>query len=661
MHKQNPVQFTSSDAWDFDLLSPSASSASTSAIPSLSLVPSPSIAGTSNTSIRNASPIDDFELAFDPLPPKPTAPKAKPVVFQDEDEEDASLLTDIDSLRIKRDAQNLLDSLGQSNTPTSSTTRASRPKQRSNSPPPHVLGQLVELGFSIPESRQALQNTYTDKWNVNQAADSLLSSQRSSRPSSTQPEHAPRSDAIPRKASPSTAGTGSTQEDLLAQASVLGNTLFKQANAFWGKGKKAVVKAIEEQRVASGSGSGRASPANSADARPKWMMEAVDQEDWKEEKQKSGELFKDVSDEEEQQSTRPAKTTPSTASVASIAKPQPKAQAPKVYQSSARRAVPQRSNNPTPPPAAPSISATPPLKRTFARTPIACSTHALHQATQHRKQGNEHFKLGRYAEAESSYSSALAILPPNHLSTLAALNNRANARLKTGNERGAIEDATLVITVILAGENLDVNALEEESARLKTSYVDAPNLREQLGKGLVRRAQGFEASEKWQLAVQDYETILGGGEGLLRPAGGSGVVSSGLTRCRKALAPKTKPKPPVQQKIKSVVPVRDSRAVNELRATAKAAEKDEATKDSLKDSVDERVVAWKGGKEANIRALVASLDTVLWSELEWKKVGMHELISEGQLKVRYMRAIGKLHPDKVCRELSRFPLGLLKW
>ena len=45
--------------------------------------------------------------------------------------------------------------------------------------------------------------------------------------------------------------------------------------------------------------------------------------------------------------------------------------------------------------------------------------------------------------------------------------------------------------------------------------------------------------------------------------------------------------------------------------------------------------------------MIASLDKVLWAELGWAAVGMHELISEGQLKVRYVRAIGKLHPDKV--------------
>ena len=47
----------------------------------------------------------------------------------------------------------------------------------------------------------------------------------------------------------------------------------------------------------------------------------------------------------------------------------------------------------------------------------------------------------------------------------------------------------------------------------------------------------------------------------------------------------------------------------------------------------------------------ASLDTVLWPELGWQKVGMHELVTPAQVKIRYTKAIAKLHPDKVCRIL----------
>jgi hypothetical protein len=59
--------------------------------------------------------------------------------------------------------------------------------------------------------------------------------------------------------------------------------------------------------------------------------------------------------------------------------------------------------------------------------------------------------------------------------------------------------------------------------------------------------------------------------------------------------------------------------------------------------------AWRRQKEKNIRALLASLETILWPEMlsDWKCVNLSELITPQQVKIRYMKAISKLHPDKV--------------
>ena len=88
-------------------------------------------------------------------------------------------------------------------------------------------------------------------------------------------------------------------------------------------------------------------------------------------------------------------------------------------------------------------------------------------------------------------------------------------------------------------------------------------------------------------------------------------------------------------------------AVTALREATKSATAEDAQRLALKDGVDERLQSWKAGKETNLRALIASLDNVLWPELGWTKVGMHELLTDGQVKVRYVRAIAKVHPDKV--------------
>jgi hypothetical protein len=101
----------------------------------------------------------------------------------------------------------------------------------------------------------------------------------------------------------------------------------------------------------------------------------------------------------------------------------------------------------------------------------------------------------------------------------------------------------------------------------------------------------------------------------------------------------------------------NSAGVSAMRAAAQAAAKENDERLAVQDAVDAKIASWKGGKETNLRALIASLETVLWPAIMGGpaagggaslKVGMHELISEKQVKVKYMRVVGRLHPDKVC-------------
>jgi hypothetical protein len=108
-----------------------------------------------------------------------------------------------------------------------------------------------------------------------------------------------------------------------------------------------------------------------------------------------------------------------------------------------------------------------------------------------------------------------------------------------------------------------------------------------------------------------------------------------------------KPKPTLTQTPAPKRPTRPSQALQNLHKTLSTLESEDQQRADLKDTVDARLLAWKGGKESNIRALLASLETVLWPELGWQKVGMAEVVSPAQVKVRYVKAIAKLHPDKV--------------
>lgn len=60
-----------------------------------------------------------------------------------------------------------------------------------------------------------------------------------------------------------------------------------------------------------------------------------------------------------------------------------------------------------------------------------------------------------------------------------------------------------------------------------------------------------------------------------------------------------------------------------------------------------KVDEWKKNKERNIRALLGSLDDVVWSDCKWQKAGMHQLIEASDVKKMYRKACLAVHPDKV--------------
>jgi hypothetical protein len=56
---------------------------------------------------------------------------------------------------------------------------------------------------------------------------------------------------------------------------------------------------------------------------------------------------------------------------------------------------------------------------------------------------------------------------------------------------------------------------------------------------------------------------------------------------------------------------------------------------------------WENEYSGFAQALLASLNTVLWPELGMQPIEMRDLVTSGQVMIRYVEAIAKVHPDKV--------------
>ena len=618
-----------------------------------------------------------------------------------------------------------------------SSTTISRPTPRLGpsmstpappSPAPHILGQIVEMGFSVSQAKKALAATADGK-DVQAALESLLNGGGNGggnvhESSPIPPPHHPNVRGPPkgqkerererkerelqrsRREDTSTSFTGSgpttaadiqdQADKLLLQASEIGLSVLSRASAFWKEGKEKVVKVMEERGGGTGGGyeeRGRGKnvegrPRGGGDGRPKWMKEVVNHEDDDEFGEEHGEGFKDAVSpiaQERGEGSDGTVAEPTGGSEVDLFSSDPVATRPQRPSSSQRPSPSQRPSQPSTRTHSHQNQTRRPPPRSRALPTTLPTTLSL--ASNHKNSGTSQFKLGQYGPASESYTSAIALLPPGHLLLIPLYTNRSLARLRCGEYIGAGEDAGEALKIIcIFDSNISANSngnliwnpdteLPEliEAGRERANeggWLDSQGVGVDLGDGYVkalkRRAEAWEGREKWVEAGRDWGVLAGGGGWIGEAVKKEAVRGAG--RCRKAIGvstqegigsssssstsnlPLPKPKPKLKQPpLRPPSSNTPSKALLSHQATTLQAEADDTLKHQLKDSVDTRISAWKNGKETNIRALLASLDMVLWDEilLGIKVNGLGDLVTNGQVKKGYVKAIARIHPDKV--------------
>ena len=307
----------------------------------------------------------------------------------------------------------------------------------------------------------------------------------------------------------------------------------------------------------------------------------------------------------------------------------------------------QATPNPTKP--NPARTPTPPRPKAPPRQIPPVSSSALSSSSADRQKGSEAFKRGDYSAAHAAYSSALSPLPQSHPVTIVVLCNRAITNIKVGDPKAAIADADAALAIIGVSKG--------EGEKIATGGVEGEkDMKEFYGKALMRKAEALESMEKWSDAHIVWKEAVQSGVG-------GAVAISGRNRCEKAASggsnapaaatkrppPARKPAPPRLSAMADLGggPAADSEAVKRMKAANAAAERADDEKFALTDQVDAKLIAWKGTKADNLRALLGSLDKVLWEDAGWKKVNMGDLVMPNKVKIIYMKAIAKVHPDKV--------------
>uniref|UniRef100_A0ACD5W802 Uncharacterized protein n=1 Tax=Avena sativa TaxID=4498 RepID=A0ACD5W802_AVESA len=92
---------------------------------------------------------------------------------------------------------------------------------------------------------------------------------------------------------------------------------------------------------------------------------------------------------------------------------------------------------------------------------------------------------------------------------------------------------------------------------------------------------------------------------------------------------------------------RAAKALAEKNERDMQVQREQAERDRIGDSLDFEIKRWAAGKEGNLRALLSTLQYILWPECGWQAVSLTDLITGAAVKKQYRRATLCIHPDKV--------------
>ncbi|GAV68407.1 LOW QUALITY PROTEIN: Homeobox domain-containing protein/DDT domain-containing protein [Cephalotus follicularis] len=92
---------------------------------------------------------------------------------------------------------------------------------------------------------------------------------------------------------------------------------------------------------------------------------------------------------------------------------------------------------------------------------------------------------------------------------------------------------------------------------------------------------------------------------------------------------------------------RAAKALAEKNERDLQAQREQAERHRLAETLDVEIKRWAAGKEGNLRALLSTLQYVLWPECGWQPVSLTDLITGAAVKKVYRKATLCIHPDKV--------------
>ncbi|XP_062198395.1 auxilin-related protein 1-like isoform X2 [Phragmites australis] len=92
---------------------------------------------------------------------------------------------------------------------------------------------------------------------------------------------------------------------------------------------------------------------------------------------------------------------------------------------------------------------------------------------------------------------------------------------------------------------------------------------------------------------------------------------------------------------------RAAKALAEKNERDLQAQQEQEERHRIGETLDFEIKRWAAGKEGNLRALLSTLQYILWPQCGWRPISLTDLITAASVKKEYRKATLCIHPDKV--------------
>lgn len=258
-----------------------------------------------------------------------------------------------------------------------------------------------------------------------------------------------------------------------------------------------------------------------------------------------------------------------------------------------------------------------------------------------KAKGTSLFKNGDYVNSLQEYEKSLNSLPLKHPLRVIALSNIIASQLKIGEYSKSIKNSDTALALFPSAKPRWNDKISKSDPQ--RSFNDIwPKI-------MIRRAESFEHLESFKNALETYQELI-------EKNFFDDKIMQGKRRCQSFVNPIPVRKPsPVKKTTPTPAPMKkptSSPSPDPVDNASRVKEQElENAKLALYDNVSDRIGCWKCGKDDDIRHLLANLSSLLtWCN--WKDVSVQDLVMPKKVKITYMKAVAKTHPDKIPKSLS---------